>query len=124
MDHGPIIGRLRHYAQFEYRYQLEDALASLWPHTSTTAAAAALSKALSDDDSDVRLLAIEILSKLGTKAESALPAMIRALNDEHRLVRIAAVEPVAAFGLKVIDAIPILESWSHSPTTISAESLP
>lgn len=104
-----IIDQLRHFAERYYRYQLVDALTSLEPHTEATIAA--LGDALSFEDSDVRLLAIQILGELGEKAEAALPAMIEALADESRLVRIAALEPVALFGIKAKDAVPILEQW-------------
>ena len=111
MDMGKvtIIDRLRHFAPLDYRYRLEDALASLEPLTDTTIGR--LADALSDEDSSVRLLAIQILGELGTQAEPALPTMIRALNDGHRLVRIAALEPVAMFETEAKDAIPILETW-------------
>lgn len=104
-----VIDRLRHFSTLSYRYQLEDAFASLQPHTEATVIC--LADALSDEDSGVRLLAIQILGEFGAKAEAALLAMIRALNDGNRLVRISALEPVAMFGTKAKDAIPILESW-------------
>ncbi|MCR9210883.1 MAG: HEAT repeat domain-containing protein [bacterium] len=109
MDHRAITDQLRHFASLNYRYQLEDTLASLEPHSEATVIC--LADALSDEGSDVRLLTIKILGLLGTKAQLALSAMIRALDDGCRIVRIAALEPVASFGTKAIDAIPILETW-------------
>jgi len=108
-DMETIIDKLRHFAFRYYRYQLEDAVASLEPHSSATVNG--LVDALSFEDSDVRLLAIQTLGELGEKAEAALPAMIRSLADERRLVRIAALEPVASFGEMAKDAVPILEQW-------------
>ena len=58
-DPSTIIDRLRHFASLEYRYQVDDALASLESLTANTLAD--LNKALSDDDPDVRVLAIQIL---------------------------------------------------------------
>ena len=76
---------------------------------------AALVEALTTDpDDEVRLLAIEVLGEMGTKAEPALPALIWTLNDEDRIVRVAAVAPVADFGRKSTNAIPILETWLES----------
>jgi hypothetical protein len=99
------INQLRHFAYRFYRYQLDDSLASLEPHTQATVAD--LANALTDEDSDVRLLSLQICGRLGEKAEAALPAMTEALADERRLVRIAALEPVAMFGSKAI-ALPCL----------------
>lgn len=109
MEENTVIEQLRHFAPLEYRYQLDDVLTLLWPHTEATVIC--LADALSDEDSDVRLLSVQILGLMETKAHPALPAMIRALDDKCRIVRIAALEPVASFGTQAIDAIPILETW-------------
>lgn len=66
-DYNKIIDRLRHFAPRDYRYQLEDALASLEPHTDATIAG--LADALSDDDSEVRLLADRLLEELKPQPE-------------------------------------------------------
>lgn len=109
-----IIHLLRQISKRHDPDRLHDVLESLAPHDETVVAA--LAEALTDEDDEVRLLAVEILRELGPKAEPVLPAMIRALEDEDRIVRIASLEPVAAFGEKAIDAVPILETWlSNSP---------
>ena len=66
--------------------------------------------ALTDDDANLRLLVIEILSEL-RPIDASLAALIVALEDPDRIVRIVAVEPVARFGGTARAAIPILEGW-------------
>jgi HEAT repeat protein len=113
-DHNDIIDLLRRFSTRHDPDRLDDAVASLAPHDETIVAA--LAEALTDDDAEVRLLAVEVLRELGPKAEAVLPAVIRALEDSDRIVRIASLEPVAAFGEKAMDAVPILEKWlSNSP---------
>jgi hypothetical protein len=113
-DRNDIIDLLRHFATRHDPDRLGDVLNSLAPHDESVVAA--LAEALTDEDDEVRLLAVEILRELGPKAEPVLPTMIRALEDENRIVRIASLEPVAAFGEKAMDAVPILEKWrSNSP---------
>lgn len=107
-DNIEIIDLLRQFSTRHDPDRLDDALESLAPHEHIVAA---LAEALTDEDAEVRLLAVEFLRELGPKAEPVLPAMIRALDDEDRIVRIAALEPVAAFGVKAQAAIPILETW-------------
>jgi len=72
---------------------------------------AALTQALTDEDDEVRLLAVEVFYAMGNEAELALPALIDTLDDPDRIVRVAAVAPVAAFGSRAIAATPILMSW-------------
>lgn len=67
MNEFEIIDQLRHFAARDYRYQLGDALASLEPHTDATVAG--LADALTDEDSDVRLLASRLLKELNSQAE-------------------------------------------------------
>ena len=108
--------------QFAKRHapdRLDDALKSLAPHEHIVAA---LAEALSEEDDQVRLLAVEILRELGPKAELVLPAMIRALEDEDRIVRMAALEPVASFGRKAVGAVPVLEKWLSSDDQFSRVS--
>jgi HEAT repeat protein len=107
--HIEIIDLLRQFATRHDPDRLDDAVASLAPHDESVVAA--LAESLSDEDAEVRLLSVEILRELGSKAEPALPAMIRVLEDEDRIVRIASLEPVAAFGERAKAAIPILEKW-------------
>lgn len=66
--------------------------------------------ALGDDDPNLRLLVIEILSELDP-IPASLPALVKALEDPDRIIRIAAVEPVARFGKKAEAAVPTLETW-------------
>lgn len=63
-----IIEQLRHFAPLNYRYQIEDALASLRPHTEATFAG--LTEALRDEDPDVRFLATQILDELDSEVEA------------------------------------------------------
>lgn len=119
-DKTEIIDRLRQLSTRHDPDRLDDALESLAPHDESVVSA--LAKALSDNDDEVRLLAVEILGELGPKAEPVLPAMIRALEDEDRIVRIAALPPVAAFGEKAKAAVPILEKWISSDDDFSRVS--
>ena len=107
-----IIDLLRTFALRHYPQRVCDFLDALTVFPGDHIAA--LTQALADQDDEVRLLAIEILGEMGTKAEPALPAMIWTLNDEDRIVRVAAVAPVADFGRKSTNAIPILETWLES----------
>ncbi len=69
-----------------------------------------LINALSNEDPNIRLFTIDILSELDP-IQSSLPALINALKDPDRIVRISAVEPVARFGREAKAAIPVLETW-------------
>lgn len=117
-DSAPIIDLLR--SSFAIRHdpwRVEDAVdaMSVFPANHI----AALAEALTDQDDELRLLAVEVLYSLGQKAEPALSALIESLDDEDRIVRVAVVAPVAAFGHKAAAAVPILESWLPSDDEFS-----
>ncbi len=115
--HEDFIDLLRQFAARHDPDRLDDALTALAPHDEPMVSV--LAEALSNDDEEVRLLAVEMLRELGPKSEAALPAMIRALEDKDRILRIASLPPVAAFGKRATDAISILETWLTSDDEFS-----
>ncbi|HEY1659929.1 MAG TPA: DUF2961 domain-containing protein [Candidatus Sulfotelmatobacter sp.] len=73
------------------------ALAQVGRHSSTDALAA-LSKALSDTDPEVRDLAAVALRSMGPKAARAIPQLVETLNDPVDYVRVVAAEALGAMG--------------------------
>jgi HEAT repeat protein len=69
----------------------------------------ALSRAVKSEDSEVRILALESLSRLGLKA--TIPLFVTALKDSNRLVNIAASNVLIRTGK---EAVPVLiEDLKH-----------
>ena len=66
---------------------------------------------LTDEDTDVRKLAVELLCEARPRSNIAVPALIERLTDEDRLVRIAVMTHIADFGRIAVAAIPYLEPW-------------
>ncbi|MDD5131603.1 MAG: HEAT repeat domain-containing protein [bacterium] len=69
----------------------------------------ALSRAVKSEDSEIRILALESLSRLGLKA--TIPLFVTALKDRNRLVSIAASNVLIRTGK---EAVPVLiEDLKH-----------
>ena len=119
-DKTEIIDRLRQISKRHDPDRLDDALEWLAPHDESVIGTVA--EVLSDEDDEIRLLAVEILGELGPNAEPVLPAMIGALEDKDRIVRVAALQHVAAFGERAKAAVPILETWLSSDDEFSRVS--
>jgi HEAT repeat protein len=67
--------------------------------------------ALDDQDTEVRLLAVELLNAAGSWAEAAVPALVKKVTDPDRLVRVAAASALVRFGPNAVAAVPLLEPW-------------
>src|SRR5208282_3857729 len=80
------------------------ALAQVGQHASTDALAA-LSKALTDTDPEVRGLAAVALRSMGPKAAPAIPQLVQALNDPVDYVRFVAAEALGAMGASASAAV-------------------
>jgi hypothetical protein len=80
------------------------ALAQVGQYTSTDALAA-LSKALTDTDPEVRDLAAVALRSMGPKAARAIPQLVQALNDPVDYVRVLAAEALGAMGASASAAV-------------------
>jgi|LSQX01.3.fsa_nt_gb HEAT repeat protein len=98
---------LRQHATQPYPERVQAAQAALLPIGNSLPI---LLQALADADSDLRLLAVEVLAELESN-EGALAALVAALDDPDRLVRITAVDQVARFGPKAKAALPALGRW-------------
>lgn len=70
-----------------------------------------LIECLSDDDAEVRRLAVNLLDEAGPAATPALPAVIQKIADPDRLVRVAAAHCLEKFGPLAVDAVPLLLPW-------------
>lgn len=92
-----ILNTLRQRAARPWPERVQAALAVLSPSGNPVPV---LVQALTDDDPDLRLLAVEALAELEPH-DKTLPALIAAPEYPDRLVRIAAVEQVARFGPNV-----------------------
>lgn len=66
---------------------------------------------LNDDDTEVKLLAIELLGESQPRSDEAVPALIERLKDENKLVQIAAAYNLSHFGPVAAAAIPLLKPW-------------
>ena len=66
---------------------------------------------LTDEDAEVRLLAVALLEEAGQRAEPAVPALIQAVTDPDRIVRVATAQCLAKFGPKAAGAVPHLLPW-------------
>ena len=64
--------------------------------TASSPSRTALAEALSDDDSDIRISAIDALARIGTVAET--PALVKALSDEESYIRRNAAEILGKIG--------------------------
>ena len=111
---------LRTYTGWNHQNYLEELLGALQFFGDETVSA--LADALTDPNTDLRILALKVLEYFEGDTEAALSAMIRALEDPQRIVRIAAVGPVAAFGEKAKSAVPILMRWLDSDDKFSRVS--
>jgi len=67
---------------------------------------------LTDEDSEVRRLAVELL--IEAKANVAVPALIERLSDDDRLVQVAVIGGIGDFGQFASDAIIPLHPWLDS----------
>jgi len=66
---------------------------------------------LSDEDSEIRQLAVDLLAELRPRSNSAVPDLIQRLDDEDRLVRSSALFHLNDFGPLAVGAIPHLDRW-------------
>ena len=66
-----------------------------------------LIECLGNEDTEVRLLAIELLDEADD--ERAIPGLLQRLTDPTRLIRVAAARSLAKFGSNAVEAIPLLE---------------
>ena len=66
---------------------------------------------LTDDDFDVRKLAVDLLCEIRPLPNEAVPALIERLTDENWVVRAAVLVSIADFGPIAAGAIPFLEPW-------------
>ncbi len=80
------------------------ALAQVGKHASSDASAA-LSKALTDTDPEVRAPAAVALRSMGPKAARAIPQLVEALNDPVDYVRVVAAEALGAMGASASAAV-------------------
>jgi HEAT repeat protein len=70
---------------------------------------AALSKALSDNDNQVRFQAILALSRAGAKAEAAIPSLLKLLSDRDDQIRYRAGDALGKIGSAALE--PLLKAW-------------
>ena len=86
-DHDEIIDLLRTDTGWHNPNYLEELLGAL--QSFGDEAVSALADALTDPNTDLRILALQVLGHYDGDTESALPAMIRALEDPppHRSYR-------------------------------------
>jgi hypothetical protein len=67
-----------------------------------------LIESLHDQDPAVRLLASQVISRIGPEAVLAVPDLIELLNDEEERVRRAAIRALGQIGPDAVDAVPEL----------------
>lgn len=72
-----------------------------------------LIECLTDEDAEVRRLAVNLLDEAGLAATPALPAVIQMVADADRLVRLAAAHCLEKFGPQAVGAVPLLLPWLH-----------
>lgn len=70
-----------------------------------------LIECLSDDEAEVRRLAVNLLDEAGLDATPALPAIIQKIADSDRLVRVAAAHCLEKFGPLAVEAVPLVLTW-------------
>lgn len=68
-----------------------------------------LIECLKDEESEVRLLAVELLNE--SDSEAPIQALIQRLSDPDLVIRVAAARSLAKFGTNAVAALPILEPW-------------
>lgn len=66
---------------------------------------------LSDDDADVRELAVDLLNEIRPRPVAAVPALLSRLDDPERLVQLSILNCIGDFGGAAAAAIPHLEPW-------------
>jgi HEAT repeat protein len=121
-DHITTIDQLRHFAPLDYRYQLEDALASLEPHTKATFAG--LTEALSDENPEVRFLATQILDELDSEAETTIDCYEPRLTVEQLVTLLREPHPDHEFFEPEEDACDQQQlRWEFSPEAIQHVAL-
>ena len=72
-------------------------------------------KALADDNPDVRSTAATVLGTYGPEARDAVPALVAALQDKDKHVRRSAAYALARIGPDARDAIPSLKEALKDP---------
>lgn len=70
-----------------------------------------LVECLTDSDSEVRHLAVQLLAEAVPQSDSAVPALIERLTDEDPFVQAAVATYIAEIGPIASAAIPYLEPW-------------
>lgn len=70
-----------------------------------------LVECLTDEDSEIRHLAVTLLAAARPRSDRAIADLIKRLADDNRLVRAAVVLNLEDFGEIAVEAIPYLEKW-------------
>ncbi|MEF3306921.1 HEAT repeat domain-containing protein, partial [Paenibacillus sp. GYB003] len=121
------LARLAAHPSARLRCAAVDALGSIgaWRAANPPGVGAeTLSRALQDEDAQVRFTAGLSLAKWGARAEGAVPSLIAALDDSNRYVRAHAAEALYYIGTaKAKDALlDFLRPARWCPTTTPAST--
>ena len=84
------------------------------PNTNSTAALPAIIRHLSDPDTNIRVSALEDLSKLKLAQQDLLPLLIACLNDSDPRIRADAALRLGALRMSAGDAVPALKQLAFT----------
>jgi hypothetical protein len=113
----PQIPALRPYNQWTEQEIAADAIARIG-----APAVPELRRSLRSPDPNVRLRAIDVLSRVGSDAEPAVPDLIQLLDDEDPRVRRAAARTLGRIGPAAAEAVPALMRSLLQPKPVAPES--